>query len=129
MEKDTFAEILIVMTEIQYENICPLRTTLRVIGGKWKPLIIKQLNGEVKRFGELQKLLPDITKQMLTKNLRALEGDGMLIRKVYAVVPPKVEYRLSERGVSIIPILENLADWGRDQLEELCESKLKKEED
>ncbi len=112
------------MIEIVSENICPLRTTLRVIGGKWKPLIIKQLHGEVIRFGELQRLLPDITKQMLTKNLRALEEDGMLIRKVYPVVPPKVEYRLSERGESLIPILNDLADWGRDKLDDLCELKL-----
>ncbi len=112
------------MIENSHENICPLRTTLRIIGGKWKPLIIQQLKGEIKRFGELQKLLPDITKQMLTKNLRALEQDGMIIRKVYPVVPPKVEYRLSERGESLLPILDDMADWGRDQLEDFCELKI-----
>lgn len=108
------------MTGKEVENICPLRTTLKVIGGKWKPLILQQLNGEVKRFGELQRTMPDITKQMLTKNLRELESDGMIIRKVYPVVPPKVEYRLNERGESLIPLLNDMANWGRDQLQHLC---------
>lgn len=98
------------------ENNCPMRATMKIIGGKWKPLILQQINGQTKRFGELIKLLPEITKQMLTKNLRDLEKDGIINRKVYAVVPPKVEYSLTEKGKTLIPILEIMAVWGQEQV-------------
>lgn len=98
------------------ENNCPMRATMKIIGGKWKPIILQQLNGEVKRFGELLKLIPEITKQMLTKNLRELEKDGILNRKVYPVVPPKVEYSLTKKGGTLIPVLEIMATWGQEQV-------------
>ncbi len=94
---------------------------LQMIGGKWKPLILQQLKEEKKRFGELQRLIPEINKQMLTKNLRALEHDKIILRKVYAVVPPKVEYSLSEIGQSLIPVLEVMEDWGKEQIEKNTE--------
>ena len=93
-----------------------MRATLRIIGGKWKPLILQQVNGTAKRFSEFQRLIPEITKQMLTQNLRALEKDGILNRKVYAVVPPKVEYSLTAKGKSLLPVLEIMADWGQAQV-------------
>ncbi len=98
-----------------------MRFMLQMIGGKWKPLILQQLKEEKKRFGELQRLIPEINKQMLTKNLRALEQDKIILRKVYAVVPPKVEYSLSEIGQSLIPVLEVMEDWGKEQLEKNTE--------
>lgn len=98
------------------ENKCPMREILKIIGGKWKPLILQELNGNIKRFGEFQRSIPEITKQMLTKNLRELESEGIVNRKVYPVVPPKVEYSLTESGKSLIPILELMATWGQERL-------------
>lgn len=87
--------------------------TLDVIGGKWKPLIIYELNDETLRFGQLlDRLQPRITQRMLTKQLRQLEKDGLITRKVYTQVPPKVEYSLTEMGKSLMPILDQLCEWG-----------------
>lgn len=93
-----------------------MRATMQIIGGKWKPIILQQVNGETKRFGELLKLIPEITKQMLTKNLRELEANEIINRKVYPVVPPKVEYSLTDKGETLIPILETMAAWGQEQV-------------
>lgn len=93
-----------------------MRFLLQRIGGKWKPLILQQLKIEKRRFGELQKLIPEINKQMLTKNLRELERDEIILRKVYAVVPPKVEYSLTPTGESLIPVLEVMEEWGKEQI-------------
>ena len=95
---------------------CPVEAALDVIGGKWKPLILWALGDEIMRFGELQKALPGINTKMLTKQLRALEEDGVIDRTVYAEVPPRVEYRITEFGKTLIPILEALCDWGADYL-------------
>lgn len=91
---------------------CPVTTTLSVIGGKWKPIILFILQARKKRFGEIRKLIPGITQKMLTKQLRELESDGIINRKVYPVVPPKVEYSMTEYGQSLSPILKAMADWG-----------------
>lgn len=96
-----------------------MRFMLQMVGGKWKPLILQQLKNGKQRFGALQKLIPEINKQMLTKNLRELEANGIIIRKVYAVVPPKVEYSLSETGLSLIPVLEVMENWGKAQLNKM----------
>lgn len=93
-----------------------MRSTLQIIGGKWKPLILQQVNGKTRRFGELQRVIPEITKQMLTKNLRELESNSIIHREVYAEVPPKVEYSLTKKGESLIPILESMEKWGAEQL-------------
>ncbi|MEM6805511.1 MAG: helix-turn-helix domain-containing protein [Bacteroidota bacterium] len=106
------------MAEIKNEIKCPMRYVLKMIGGKWKPLILQQLKGGKRRFGELQRLIPEINKQMLTKNLRELEKDGIISREVFAVVPPKVEYSLSDMGHSLIPVLEAMEDWGQAQIQE-----------
>jgi len=100
------------MTKKIIENNCPMRATMKIIGGKWKPLILQQVNDKTLRFSEFLRLMPEITKQMLTKNLRELEKDGIINRKVYPVVPPKVEYRLTEKGKTLIPLLEIMATWG-----------------
>ncbi len=91
---------------------CPVEAALEVIGGKWKPLILWRIGNNVLRFSELQKALPGINTKMLTKQLRSLEKDGVILRKVYAEVPPHVEYQITDFGKTLIPILEALCDWG-----------------
>ena len=95
---------------------CPVGATLELIGGKYKALILWHLIGTVLRFGELQKLIPSATPKMLPQQLRELEASGLVVRTVYPVVPPKVEYALSERGKSIRPILESMYRWGESYL-------------
>ena len=94
---------------------CPVTTALSVIGGKWKVIILWHLKeGGVKRFGELQRLVRGISQKMLTQELRDLEESGLVSRKVYPVVPPKVEYSLTETGWSLKPVLEKLSEWGTE---------------
>lgn len=95
---------------------CPVEATLDLIGGKYKALILWHLGNRVLRFNELQKLMPQATPKMLTQQLRELEADGLLRRQVYPVVPPKVEYSITEFGSSIVPILEHMYDWGESYL-------------
>lgn len=95
------------------EYYCPVKLTTDVIGGKWKPLILFYLETGTKRFGELRRLIPGMTKKMLTQHLRDLERDEVIRRKVYAVVPPKVEYSLTRHGESLKPILKLMSAWGR----------------
>jgi DNA-binding HxlR family transcriptional regulator len=92
---------------------CPVGLTTDIIGGKWKPLILFHLQDKTRRFGELQKLIPETTKKMLTQRLRELECDGIIRRKVYAQVPPRVEYSLTRHGQSLRPILELMSAWGK----------------
>jgi len=94
------------------EFYCPVKLTADIIGGKWKPMILFYLEGGTRRFGELQKLIPGMTKKMLTQHLRQLERDEIIRRKVYAVVPPKVEYSLTKHGESLKPILKLMSAWG-----------------
>lgn len=98
---------------------CPIEATLALIGGKYKTLILWHLKDTILRFNELKKLIPKAIPKMLTQQLRELESDGLIIRVVYPVVPPKVEYSLSDFGKSIIPILDSMCDWGSDYLEKL----------
>ena len=99
-------------------SACPVTTTLSVIGGKWKPIILFIILDEKKRFGEIKKLIPAITQKMLTQQLRELEQDGIIHRKVYPVVPPKVEYSMTEYGKSLAPILKTMAQWGRSHIQQ-----------
>jgi DNA-binding HxlR family transcriptional regulator len=103
---------------------CPVEAAIDVIGGKWKPLILWALKEGTLRFSEIEDELPEITQKMLTKQLRELEGDGMITRKVYAQVPPKVEYSLTDSGRTVVPILESLCAWGEetfgDSIEYTC---------
>ncbi|MCG8613029.1 MAG: helix-turn-helix transcriptional regulator [Pseudomonadales bacterium] len=91
---------------------CPMVKTLNIIGGKWKPVILHMLASQTLRFGEMKRLIPPISQKMLTQQLRELESDGIINRKVYAEVPPKVEYSLSTLGKTLIPALEALYAWG-----------------
>lgn len=92
---------------------CYFELTLQVLGGKWKPIILYHLSRQpIMRFSELRKTIPNVTERMLTKQLRELEKDGLLLRTVYREVPPKVEYSLTPLGTSLIPILMQLREWG-----------------
>ena len=93
---------------------CPVEVTLRLMGDKWKILILRDLMNGTRRFGELKRSLCDITQKVLTSNLRTMEESGLLTRKVYAEVPPKVEYTLTETGLSLKPVLDAMAAWGTD---------------
>jgi DNA-binding HxlR family transcriptional regulator len=91
---------------------CPVATTVQIIGSKWKLLIIRNLHMRPWRFNELQKNLEGISQKVLTDSLRALESDGLVTRTVYAEVPPRVEYALSELGETMRPILDAMEQWG-----------------
>lgn len=91
---------------------CPVETTLLLIGDKWKVLILRDLMDGTKRFGELRKSIGHVTQKVLTAQLRDMEAKGLLNRKVYAEVPPKVEYTLTDIGYSLKPILDAMVAWG-----------------
>lgn len=91
---------------------CPVEVTLGLLSSKWKTLIIRELLTGTKRFSEIKRALPGVTQKMLTQSLRGLEEDGLIERKVYPVVPPKVEYRLSELGMSLNPVIESMREFG-----------------
>jgi len=95
---------------------CPVRTTLNVLGGKWKLLILSYLIDGPQRYGELRRLAPDITEKMLIQELRELETDGIVTRLVYQQVPPKVEYMLTEHGQAVLPVMQALVNWGNNYL-------------
>ncbi|MDO4693141.1 MAG: helix-turn-helix domain-containing protein [Eikenella sp.] len=99
-------------TEHHADLCCPVRTTLGIIGGKWKVLILYHLSSDTRRFNELQRLLPGITQRMLTLQLRELEADGIVHREVYPQVPPKVEYSLTDFGRTLLPVIEAMHRWG-----------------
>lgn len=96
--------------------VCPVATTVDLIGNKWKVLIIRELLKGTYRFNELHKSIEGISQKVLTENLRKLEADGIIDRTVYAEVPPKVEYSLSELGDTLRPIIEAMREWGADYL-------------
>jgi DNA-binding HxlR family transcriptional regulator len=91
---------------------CPVEATLEVIGGKWKGIILYHLMGETRRFNELKRLMPGVTLRMLVRQLRELEEAQIVQRKVYAEVPPKVEYSLTEFGKTLEPVFNSLKSWG-----------------
>ena len=94
------------------ENFCPIRNILDRFGDKWSILVLMELEKTtVMRFNELNRIIPDISQKMLTTTLRTLETDGLVKRKTYPEVPPRVEYRLTEMGYSLIPPIQNLVEW------------------
>lgn len=93
---------------------CPVETTLTLIGDKWKVLILRDLLTGTKRFGELKKSIGSVSQKVLTAQLRAMEENGLLTRTVYAEVPPRVEYSLTELGYSLKPILDAMWNWGEE---------------
>ncbi len=95
---------------------CPLNYTMNLIGTKWKPLVLFHLLDGALRSGILQKQIPEISNKMFTQTVRELEKEGLISRKVYPVVPPRVEYKLSERGKSLENILRSLDAWGKEDI-------------
>lgn len=93
---------------------CPVETTLMLISDRWKVLILRDLMNGTRRFGELKKSIGDVSQKVLTTQLRQMEESGLLTRKVYAEVPPRVEYSLTELGYSLKPILESMKIWGTE---------------
>lgn len=91
---------------------CPVETTLMLISDRWKVLILRDLLGGTKRFGELKKSVGSVSQKVLTANLRSMEEDGLLTRKIYPEVPPRVEYTLTETGYSLKPVLDSMWTWG-----------------
>lgn len=95
---------------------CPVEATLELIGGKWKGLVLYHLLQGTLRFNELRRKLPSVTQRMLTRQLRELEAAGLIVRTIYAEIPPRVEYTLTEHGESLRPVILALREWGQDYL-------------
>ena len=93
---------------------CPVETTLMLISDRWKVLIIRDLLDGTKRFGEIKKSVGNVSQKVLTANLRSMEASGLLTRKVYPEVPPRVEYTLTKTGYSLKPILDAMVEWGTE---------------
>ncbi|WP_130864143.1 winged helix-turn-helix transcriptional regulator [Bacilliculturomica massiliensis] len=104
------------MSEIQKKELpaCPVETTLMLISDRWKVLILRDLLGGTRRFGELKKSIGAVSQKVLTANLRSMERDGLVNRTVYAEVPPRVEYTLTELGYSLRPVLDAMMSWGEN---------------
>lgn len=100
---------------------CPVETTLSLISDRWKVLIIRDLLGGTKRFGELRKSVGNVSQKVLTANLRSMEECGLLSRKVYPEVPPRVEYTLTETGMSLKPVLDAMWAWGEEYKKKVAE--------
>ena len=104
------------------ENFCPVTFTMSVIGGKWKPVILWTLGDQIKRFSEIKTSIPNVTQKMLTQQLRELERDCIINRKVYPVVPPKVEYSVTEYGKTLMPIINAISEWGKQHAKHMEEA-------
>lgn len=98
---------------------CPMEACVEVIGGKWKGVILFHLLGGTRRFNELMRLMPAVTQRMLTRQLRELEADGIVARRIHPEVPPRVEYSLTEFGRTLEPVLRTLQGWGATYLEQI----------
>ncbi|WP_224814509.1 helix-turn-helix domain-containing protein [Hasllibacter sp. MH4015] len=96
----------------QGDPACPVTRCLSMIGGKWKPVILFMVTNGVNRFGAMQRAAPGCTKQMLTKQLREMEADGLLHREIFAEIPPRVEYSLTDKGRSLLPVIGAMRAWG-----------------
>ncbi len=113
-------------TDVNYALFpqCPIRNVLSRIGDKWSMLVLFTLEKYgVLRFNGLKLYIPDISKKMLSTALKVLEADGLVARKVYAEVPPRVEYSLTERGLSLIPLINSLIDWAAENMEDILKDR------
>ena len=104
-----------VVSKVEHAD-CPVTFCMKIIGGKWKPIIIHLIRKGGNRFGIMHRGIEGITKQMLTKQLRELEADGILKRTIYAEIPPRVEYFFTPFGESILPVIDAMSDWGLEHM-------------
>ncbi|MEO7990279.1 MAG: helix-turn-helix domain-containing protein [Chryseolinea sp.] len=106
------------MNEKSLSNLerCPVTATMEIMGGKWKLLILHLIDNDINRFGKMGMMLKEISKQMLTTQLRELERDGIIDRVIYPEIPPRVEYTLTEKGKSLLPIINLMKDWGSNNI-------------
>ena len=103
---------------------CPIRNVLSRVGDKWSMLVLFTLeNNNSQRFKELQRNIPDISQKMLTATLKTLEGDGLVSREAFPEIPPRVEYSLTEKGQSLLPLINNLISWASENMEDIIESR------
>lgn len=116
MQTNSAADVIIYRDK---EYKCGIDVALAVVGGKWKAPILWHLAKETMRFSDLQRLFTDTTRKMLTQQLRELEADGLVHREVYPQVPPKVEYSLTAKGATILPMLNVMCEWGKGYLQDL----------
>ncbi|MCI1188487.1 helix-turn-helix transcriptional regulator [Hymenobacter sp. DH14] len=116
LTKQQMAEAYWTSADAERNLTCPVRTTLNVLGGKWKLLIISCLIHEPRRYGELRRLMPEITEKMLIQELRELENDGIVARTVHQTVPPRVDYSLTEQGQRVQPLFGEWVGWGKQYL-------------
>ena len=117
LTKQQVAEAYWSSAEAERSLTCPVRTTLNVLGGKWKLLILSYLLDGPRRYGELRRLMPEITEKMLIQELRELENDGIVARTVHQTVPPRVDYGLTEQGQRVQPLFGELVGWGKQYLD------------
>ena len=117
LTKQQHAEEQALTARTRHSLACPVRTTLNVLGGKWKLLILSYLLDEPRRYGELRRLMPEITEKMLIQELRGLETDGIVARTVHQVVPPRVDYALTAQGQRVRPVFAELLGWGMQYLD------------
>ena len=103
---------------------CPIRNVLARVGDKWSMLVLFTLeNNSSQRFKELQRNIPDISQKMLTATLKTLEGDGLILREAFPEIPPRVEYSLTQKGQSLLPLINNLISWASENMEDIIESR------
>ena len=113
------------ITDALYPN-CPIRNVLSRVGDKWSMLVLFTLeSNDNQRFKELQRNIPDISQKMLTATLKMLEADGLIRREVFPEVPPRVEYSLTKKGKSLLPLIDNLLSWASENMEDIIESRRK----
>jgi len=104
------------MTKIKDKTLCPVTATLQLIGGRWKTIILYSLSPGTKRFGEIAVRIPDISRKVLTEQLKELVADGLILREQYKEIPPRVEYSLTELGISLSPVIRELEIWGTENV-------------
>ena len=104
------------MAKVKEKTLCPVTATLQLIGGRWKTIILYSLTAGTKRFGEIAVRIPDISRKVLTEQLKELEADGLIIREQFKEIPPRVEYSLSDLGKSLAPVIRELESWGMENV-------------
>jgi len=104
------------MTKLKEKTQCPVTATLQLIGGRWKTIILYSLSPGTKRFGEIAVRIPDISRKVLTEQLKELVKDGLIAREQYKEIPPRVEYSLTELGISLSPVIRELEIWGTENV-------------